>query len=199
VDAAKKAGVKHVVKLSVFGAEAETLTFGRWHRPVEKRIEASGMAWTHLRPVNFMTNMLGNVDSIKGQGAFYQPTADGKTSVIDPADIGAVAVKALTEPGHENKAYTLTGPDALSGAEQAAVLTKALAREVKFVDVPSEATKQALTGTGMPAVYVDALLDLLAAMKASKMATVTDTVQKLLGRKPATFADWAQRHAAAFR
>ncbi|QSQ21078.1 SDR family oxidoreductase [Pyxidicoccus parkwayensis] len=199
VDAAKKAGVKHVVKLSVLGAQEETLAFGRWHRPVEKKLEASGLAWTFLRPVNFMSNMFNNVDSIKGQGAFYQPTGDGKTSVIDPADIGAVAVKALTEPGHEGKAYTLTGPQALSGAEQAAVLTKALGREVKFVDVPPEAAKQAMAGSGIPPVYVDALMDLLANMKAGQTAVVTDTVRKVLGREPGTFEDWARRHAAAFR
>jgi uncharacterized protein YbjT (DUF2867 family) len=199
VDAAKKAGVKHVVKLSVFGAEDASITFARWHRPVEKQLEASGMAWTFLRPMNFMTNMLRNIDSIKGQGAFYQPTGDGKTSVIDPADIGAVAVKALTTPGHEGKAYLLTGPEALSGAEQAAVLTKALGREVKFVDVPPEAAKQGMAGSGIPAVYVDALLNLLAAMKVDKTAQVTDTVQTLLGRKAGTFQDWARRHAAAFK
>ena len=199
VDAAKKAGVKHVVKLSVFGAEDASITFARWHRPVEKQLEASGMAWTFLRPMNFMTNMLRNIDSIKGQGAFYQPTGDGKTSVIDPADIGAVAVKALTTPGHEGKAYLLTGPEALSGAEQAAVLTKALGREVKFVDVPPEAAKQGMAGSGIPAVYVDALLNLLAAMKVGKTAQVTDTVQTLLGRKAGTFQDWARRHAAAFK
>jgi uncharacterized protein YbjT (DUF2867 family) len=199
VDAAKKAGVKHVVKLSVLGAQEEAITFARWHRPVEGQLEASGMAWTFLRPVNFMSNMLGNIGSIKGQGAFYEPTGDGKTSVIDPVDVGAVAVKALTEPGHEGKAYTLTGPEALSSAEQAAVLTKALGREVKFVDVPPEAAKQAMAGTGMPAAYVDALLDLLAAMRAGRTATVTDSVQKVVGRKPGTFADWARRHAAAFK
>lgn len=199
VDAAKKAGVKHVVKLSVIGAEAEAFTFARWHRPVEKHIEASGMAWTHLRPINFMSNALGDAGSIKGQGAFYAPTGEGKTSIIDPADIGAVAVKALTEPGHEGKAYALTGPEALSGAEQAAILSQALGREVKFVDVPPEAARQGMAGSGMPAPYVDALMDLLGNMKAGKTAVVTDTVQKLLGRKAGTFADWAKRNAAAFR
>ncbi|WP_164011362.1 SDR family oxidoreductase [Pyxidicoccus trucidator] len=199
VDAAKKAGVRHVVKLSVLGAEEEAITFARWHRPVEKQVEASGLAWTHLRPINFMSNMLGNIGSIKGQGAFYEPTGEGKTSVIDPADVGAVAVKVLTEPGHEGKAYTLTGPEALSGAEQAAALTKVLGREVKCVDVPPDAAKQAMAGSGMPPVYVDALLDLLAAMKAGRTARVTDTVPKLLGRKAGTFEDWARRHAAAFK
>jgi len=199
VDAAKKAGVKHVVKLSVIGAEEEGLTFARWHRPVEKQLEASGMAWTHLRPINFMSNMFGNIGTIKGQGVFYAPTGDGKTSVIDPADIGAVAVKALTEKGHENKAYALTGPEALSGAEQAAILSQALGREVKFVDVPPEAAKQGMTGAGIPGPYVDALMDLLSNMKAGRTAVVTDTVQQLLGRKAGTFADWARRNAAAFK
>ncbi|HZI13461.1 MAG TPA: SDR family oxidoreductase [Myxococcus sp.] len=199
IDAAKKAGVKHVVKLSVFGAEQETLTFARWHRPAEKHLEASGMAWTHLRPVNFMSNMFGNIDSIKGQGAFYAPTGDGKSSLIDPADIGAVAVKALTQPGHEGKAYTMTGPEALSGAEQAAILSQALGREVKFVDVPPEAARQGMAGAGMPGPYVEAVMDLLSHMKAGRTAAMTDTVQQVLGRKAGTFADWARRNAAAFK
>lgn len=199
VDAAKQAGVKHVVKLSVFGADTGALTFARWHRPVEQRLEQSGMQWTHLRPLNFMTNTFGFIETIKSQGAFYAPTGEGKTSFIDPEDIAAVAVKALTQPGHEGKAYLLTGPEALSGADQAAHLSKALGKPVKFVDVPPDAARQSLSNLPLPPGTLDALLDLMSGMKRGLASEVTPTVEQVLGRKPRTFADWCQRNAAAFR
>jgi uncharacterized protein YbjT (DUF2867 family) len=198
IDAAKKAGVKHVVKLSVIGADSPSLTFSKWHANVEKHLMASGLKWTMVRPVNFMSNSLMWAATIKSQGAFHQPTGDGRWAAIDPADIGAVAVKALTAPGHEGKGYTLTGPEALNGAQYAAVISAAIGKPVKFVDVPAEAARDNILQTGMPPEYVDALLDLFAAMKAGKADVVTDGVEKVLGRKPGKFDAWVRRHRAAF-
>ena len=120
VDAAKRAGVTHVVKLSVIGAESPQIEFARWHARAEQKLMASGLAWTMVRPGNFMTNSLGWADTIEAQGAFYQPTGTGRWASIDPADIGAVAVAALTQPGHEGKAYTITGSDPMDGAGRTA-------------------------------------------------------------------------------
>ena len=94
------------------GAEYEAISFGKWHRANEKKLEASGMKWTILRPGNFMSNTFFSLDTIKGQGANYAPLGDGRYAPIDPADVGAVAVKALTGPGHEGKHYAITGPNA---------------------------------------------------------------------------------------
>ena len=199
IDAAKQAGVRHVVKLSVKGADQPVLTFSKWHAKGEKHLRDSGLAWTLLRPGNFMSNALNWAATIKTQGAFYQPTGEGRWAAIDPADIAAVAVRALTTPGHEGKVYPLTGPESLSAAQYAEKLSAVLGKPVKFVDVPPEAAKDAMLKGGIPPVYVDALLDLLASMKAGKEAEVTDGVQKVLGRKPHTFEEWARRNAAAFR
>ena len=199
VDAAVAEGVKHVVKLSVISAEAPAITFARWHHASEEKVKASGIAWTMLRPGNFMTNALGWADSIKSDGNISQPTATGTWAAIDPADIGAVAVRVMTTPGHEGKAYTLTGPEALDGAGYAAILARVLGKSVTFVDVPPDAAKQAMLGSGIPPEYVDALLDLLAAMKAGYTGAVTDTVQQVLGRPANSFEHWAQQHADAFR
>ena len=199
VDAAVAEGVKHVVKLSVISAEAPAITFARWHSAAEQKLKASGLAWTMLRPGNFMTNALGWAPTIKADGNIYQPTGTGTWAAIDPADIGAVAVRALTSAGHEGKEYTLTGPEALDGAGYAAILTRVLGKPVTFVDVPPDAAKQAMLGSGMPADYVDALLDLLAAMKAGYTGAVTDTVTQVLGRPAKTFESWAKEHAGAFR
>lgn len=115
-------GVTHVVKLSVISAEAPAITFARWHNEAEQKLKASGLAWTMLRPGNFMTNALGWAPTIKAEGNIYQPTGTGTWAAIDPADIGAVAVRALTGAGHEGKEYTLTGAEALDGAGYAAIL-----------------------------------------------------------------------------
>jgi uncharacterized protein YbjT (DUF2867 family) len=199
VDAAKKAGVRHVVKLSVIGADAPAMTFSKWHARSEKHLMGSGLAWTMVRPGNFMSNALMWAETIKTQGAFYQPTGEGRWAAIDPADIGAVAVAALSGSGHEGKAYSLTGPESMNAAQYAAKLSSAIGKPVKFVDVPPEAAKDGMLKSGIPAPYVDALLDLLAAMKAGKADAVTDTVEKVTGRKAGTFDAWARRHAAAFR
>lgn len=200
VEAAKQAGIRHVVKLSVIGAEQPELTFSKWHAESEKSLMASGLAWTMLRPGNFMSNALAWAQSIKAQGVFYQPTGNGKWASIDPADIGAVAVKALTEPGHEGKAYTITGPESLSAAQYAAKLSEVLGRPVRFVDVPPGPARDNLLKSGMPREYVEALLDLLAFLKANKAdMVVSQELETLLGRKPGTFEAWARRNAAAFR
>lgn len=199
VDAAKRAGVQHVVKLSVLGADQPAIAFARWHAASERHLMDSGLGWTMLRPGNFMTNALGWADTIKSQGAFYQPTGAGRWAAIDPVEIGAVAVRALTEPGHEGQAYPLTGPESMDAAGYAAVLADVLGTPVAFVDVPPEAARAGMLESGMPAAYVDALLDLLAAMKAGHADGVTPTVEQVTGRPAGTFAAWARRHAAAFR
>jgi uncharacterized protein YbjT (DUF2867 family) len=177
VDAAVAEGVTHAVKLSVISAEAPAITFARWHNASEQKLKASGLAWTMLRPGNFMTNALGWAPTIKADGNIYQPTS----------------------AGHGGKAYTITGPEALDGAGYAAILTKVLGRTVTFVDVPPDTARQAMLGSGIPPAYVDALLDLLAAMKAGYTGAVTNTVQDVLGRPAATFESWATRNAGAFQ
>jgi uncharacterized protein YbjT (DUF2867 family) len=107
VEEAKKARVKHIVKLSVLDAAGEKYTFAKWHRAVEKTIERSGPKYTFLRCNEFMQNTLTYyLGTIKSEGAFYLPTKDSKNSVIDVRDIAAVAVKALTASGHETRSMS---------------------------------------------------------------------------------------------
>ncbi|MER2561472.1 MAG: SDR family oxidoreductase [Myxococcaceae bacterium] len=199
IDAAKAAGVKHVVKLSAAGAEYEAITFAKWHRGNEKKLEASGLAWTFLRPGNFMTNSVMSADTIKRDGAIYSPVGDGKSALIDPVDIGAVAVKALTTSGHEGKIYTLSGPVALSTQEQADIIGKAIGKTVKHVDVPPEAARDGMLKAGLPEGYVNALIELYGVMKAGMTAGVSTDVETVLGRKPGSFEAWVSRNAAAFK
>jgi uncharacterized protein YbjT (DUF2867 family) len=105
VDEIKRAGVKRIVKLSAFGAAEEAHSFARGHRAVERHIEASGLAWTFLRPNGFMQNVVNYMaETIRSQSAIYSSAANGAISHIDARDIGTVGARVLTESGHEKKA-----------------------------------------------------------------------------------------------
>ncbi|HEY8208391.1 MAG TPA: NmrA family NAD(P)-binding protein, partial [Myxococcaceae bacterium] len=171
----------------------------RGHRTSEKAIEASGVPYTLLRPSGFMSNMLNNVQTIKGMGKFFAPAGDGKMGVIHPADIAAVAVKVLTTPGHEGKAYVLTGGETLSNAEQAKILSDAVGKPIEYVNVPPEAAADGMLKGGMPKAYVDMLIEFYGVVRAGFTAVATGDVEKVLGRKPKTYADWAKENAAAFK
>jgi uncharacterized protein YbjT (DUF2867 family) len=197
VNAAKTAGVKHIVKLSVLRADGEEYDFGRIHREVEKAIESSGLEWTFLRPNSFMQNTVTFMSGlIQSQSAFYTAAEDARISHVDVRDIAAVAVKALTEPGHEGKAYTLNGPEALTYDDIAAELSKALGRPISHISIPPQDLKAAMLSEGMPEVLADRLLDLERFYLEGKAAAETSDIATVLGRDPRRFADYARETAA---
>src|SRR5438445_7354574 len=120
IDAAKKAGVRHVVKLSGIMPELDSaFRFARMHGEIEKRLEASGMAFTHLRAGEFMPAYFRQVPSIVGKGALFLPMENARIASIDVRDIADVAATVLTTHGHEGKIYPLTGPEELTMSEVA--------------------------------------------------------------------------------
>jgi len=199
IRAAKRAGTRHVVKLSVNGADVNSpVRVARWHAEGEKELEASGIPFTHLRPNAFMQNLLGLAPTIVSQGEFYQPAADGKVSHIDVRDIAAVAAKALTGNGHQGKTYVITGPEALSYDEVAAKLSAAIGRPVKYVNVTPEDFKKSLLGWGIPEYMADGLNEFFAAIRAGYCAVVTNTVEEVAQRKPISFDNFVRDFADAF-
>jgi len=199
IRAAKRAGTRHVVKLSVNGADVNSpVRVARWHAEGEKELEASGIPFTHLRPNAFMQNLLGLAPTIVSQGEFYQPAADGKVSHIDVRDIAAVAAKALTENGHQGKTYVITGPEALSYDEAASKISKAIGKPVKYVNVTPEDFKKSLLGWGIPEFMADGLNEFFAAIRAGYCAVVTNTVEEVTKRKPISFDDFVRDFAGAF-
>ncbi len=199
IRAAKRAGTRHVVKLSVNGADVNSpVRVARWHAEGEKELEASGIPFTHLRPNAFMQNFLGLAPTIVSQGEFYQPAADGKVSHIDVRDIAAVAAKALTENGHQGKTYVITGPEALSYDEAAGKISKAIGKPVKYVNVTPEDFKKSLLGWGIPEYMADGLNEFYAAIRAGYCAVVTNTVEEVAKRKPISFDDFVHDFAETF-
>lgn len=200
VEAAKKAGVKHIVKMSALGAALDSpVSFGRWHAQTEAQIEKSGMAFTHLRPHFFMQNVLMFAGSIAKDGVFHAPMKNGKISLVDIRDIAAVAAKVLTEGGHEGKAYVITGPEALTLAQMGQKIGAAAGKKVDYVNVPPDAARQAMLGMGMREWLIEGMLALYALFSEGHGAAVTDVVAKVAGKPARTFDEFAREHAHVFR
>jgi uncharacterized protein YbjT (DUF2867 family) len=200
VEEAKKAGVKHIVKLSVLDAPAERFTLAKWHRAVEKNVENSGLPYTFLRCNEFMQNTISYyLPTILAEGAFYLSTKNFKVSPVDTRDIAAVAVKALTTPGHENKAYDITGPEALDHDQVAEKLSAASGRKIKYVDIPPSAYREGALAAGIPDWYVDLLLNLYAFYGEGRSAQVSNDIERVTGRKARSFDDFARDHAQVFK
>ncbi|MDG4757244.1 NAD(P)H-binding protein [Micromonospora sp. WMMD710] len=200
LEIARSAGVSSVVKLSAIGTGERfgTATVGAWHQAAEDAVHASGLAWTVLRPSSFASNCLYWAGAIRAGQPVPNLTGDGEQGTIDPCDIAAVAVAALTDPAHAGKTYTLTGPELLSVPHQASQLADVIGRPVVSMDVPSTTATQQLLSSGMPPAAVEATIIGTAWARAGHNRILTDDVAKVLARPPATFRDWAQRHREAF-
>jgi uncharacterized protein YbjT (DUF2867 family) len=197
IEAAAKAGVKHIVKLSVIKSVGD-ITVGRWHAEIDAALKASGIAWTILQPGGFMQNFAEN-SVPRADGNIYAPVGDAVAAFIDTRDIAAVAAKALTESGHEGKEYTLTGPEDLSYPQAAQMIGEASGREIRFVDIPESAAKAAMEGMKMPDWMIQTLLELHAWSKASRGGHITNTVQEVLGRPARTFRQFTQDYAKVWK
>jgi len=200
IDAAKQAGVKHVVKLSGIMPELDSaFRFARMHGEIEKRLEASGMAFTHLRAGEFMPAYFRQVPNITAKGAMFLPMEDARIASIDVGDIAEIAAKVLTGSGHEGKTYPLTGPQALTMTEVAEKLSAATGKTIRYVNVPPEAARQAQLAAGMPPYLADALFELFAERRNGKEAKVWPDAELLLDRRPTSFDEFAKRNAAVFQ
>ena len=199
VDVAKRVGVKHIVKLSQWAADANSpVRFLRYHAAVEQHIKESGLSYTFLRPNLFMQGLLVFREPIMTQGKFFAAAGTAKISAIDVRDIAAAAVAALTENGHEGKTYDLTGPEALSHSEMAAKLSQVLQRQVEYVDVPPEAMKEALLRVGMPLWQADGLVEDYAHYRRGEAATISSGVEDATGVPPRSFESFIRDYAPAF-
>jgi uncharacterized protein YbjT (DUF2867 family) len=200
IDAARKAGVKHVVKLSGIIPELDSaFRFARMHAEIEKRLEDSGLAYTHLRAGEFMPSYFRQVPSIVGRGILALPMRDARIASLDIGDLAEVAIAVLTSPGHEGKTYPLTGPESLSMAEVAEKLSAAIGKTIRYVDVPPKEANKARLAAGMPPYLTEGLDELFAERRNGKESNVWPTIEEVFGRKPTTFDEFAVRNAAIFR
>jgi uncharacterized protein YbjT (DUF2867 family) len=200
VQAAKKAGIRHIVKLSVWKAGQEMYSFAKVHRPVEKAIESSGISWTFLRPNSFMQNVVNYMgNTIKAEGTFYSASGQAKISHIDVRDIAAVAIKSLTESGHEQKVYTLSGPQALTYDELAEQLSMVLGRAIRHISLSPSDLKNGMLAVGVPEPYAEALLDLERYFREGSAGEITTDIYDVTGSNPIRFDQFVRDYAHFLR
>jgi uncharacterized protein YbjT (DUF2867 family) len=198
LDAARAAGVAHVVRLSGAGPEQGGGRIVDQHRVIDRYVGASGITATIVRPTFFMENILGLAAPIAA-GAYTVPTADARMDRITVADIGDALLAIAADPfTHRGATYTLTGY-ALTGDEIAMALSEVTGRRVRYVDVPEDAFRQNLLRAGFDVWSVEGLIETYRWVRAGGTTPITDDVRRLTGRTPIDFAAWARAHAGVFR
>ncbi|MFF2187053.1 NAD(P)H-binding protein [Streptomyces sp. NPDC058155] len=199
LDVAKAGGVGRVVLLSSQGVATrpESGSHGGTGRAIEDAVRESGMDWTILRPGGFDSNTYAWAESVRARREVAAPFADVGLPTVDPDDIAEVAAVALREDGHAGQIYELTGPALSTPRRQAEVIADALGEPVRFVEqTRDEAAAQMLRF--MPEPVVGTTLAILGEPTPAELRVSPD-VERVLGRAPRSFADWAGRHIAAFR
>jgi uncharacterized protein YbjT (DUF2867 family) len=200
IDASKAAGVRHIIKFSGLDARPETtFPFGRMHKDIEQYLEASGLAWTHLRPTGFMQEYLREAPSIVDEGALYLALGETKLNPIDLADVGKIGFHLLRDGGHEGHRLHATGPEALTMVEVADRISQAIGKPVRYVPISPEQRRQALVAHGVPAQIADALDKQVHERLHGGLESEVDlSTHKLLNVRPTTFLEFAQRNAEVF-
>ncbi|MGC5365355.1 NAD(P)H-binding protein [Streptomyces sp. DT24] len=193
-----RAGVEHVVLVSSITVETHPhLGPAGENSAVERLLKDSGMAWTILRPTQFASNAMWWAEVIREHGTVRVPYAEVGLPTIHPADIASVARAALTEPGHRERTYALTGPERITARQQVGAIAAVLGREVPFAEIGrQEAHRQMATFLGDEAA--DAVLDVTGGDVNEELLTVRDTVSRITGSPARTFHQWASENAAAF-
>lgn len=199
IDAAKRGGSPHIVRLSALKSAHDSPTrIGRLHAETEDDIRASGLPYTFVKPHFFMQNTIMAAPTVQTDGNVYMAFKDGKLGMVDIRDVAGVAVEALTSDGHEGKEYTPTGPASISFHEVAERLADAVGKEVNYVDVPPEGARQALLDMGLPEWLADGYTDYFRAYSEGWGDFTTDDVQKVTGQTARSYQTFASDFAQLF-
>jgi len=197
--AATDAGVQHIVRLSVLDADSvpHPHLVAAEHAPAERALVDSGISWTILRANGFTQNLLAQAPAVAAQDIYVSPLG-AAVSMVDTDDIGAMAAAALTEPGHRGRIYEMTGPQALTGKEIAAIFSEVLGREITHVQPSPREAAGALIAAGLPPLRVEQLASLWAYFEHGGGAAVSDDIPRVLGRPALSVRDFIERHRHAF-
>jgi uncharacterized protein YbjT (DUF2867 family) len=202
-DAAKRAGIKHIVRSSLIGAsEPSPIQEGIWHDGADRALKASGVPFTILKPNQYFQNFISprNQQTVKAQGALYLPLGDARISNIDTRDLAAAAANVVFDESgeHLGKEYTLTGGEALTMHEVAQAIGEALGKPVKYVAVSEEQAGEGMSKAGLPQWLVQAILEWFGYCRAGRAERVYDDAKRLLGREPRTAQEFARDYRSSW-
>ena len=190
IDAARAAGVRRVVKVSVLGAKPGGRLAEGAHWEIERYLEASGLNWSTLRPNGFMQNFVTGSGAFTDDGDLIGAYGEARVSYVDCHDIAACAVALLTGPSRHGETFVPTGPQALNHREIAALLSQAWQWPVRYVDLTAEQLVARLTGLGLPAGFAEDVAALIGPVAAGSLAATTTHVRDLTGREPRGFTEF---------
>jgi uncharacterized protein YbjT (DUF2867 family) len=193
--AAKQAGVRRIIKLSVIGADfvCPISTFARWHADVEDVLRTSDVAHIILRPNFFMQNALLQKASIEA-GIYAEPIATGSISYVDIRDVADVAV-AVSRGSLDDQALTLTGREAIGGEQVSSFLSQVTGKRVRFVSPDLQSFRSSLADGKVPGWHIDALVELYSRVqegRASHVSSVSTDIENVTGKRPRSFQEFAQ-------
>ncbi len=193
INAAKKVGVRHMVKCSAYLATIDSESPNlRSHGAIEKTLIDSGLAYTIIRPHGYMQTFTSFAwDTIQKAGVISLPGGDGKMPLVDVRDVAAVAVKALTESGHEGKIYDVTGPEAFDFYQMAATLERALGFPVTYLPSKESSLKMVMSALGVPTTPTEHVLKIFRMQREHKFDKVHTTLQEL-GIQPITYEQFVR-------
>jgi uncharacterized protein YbjT (DUF2867 family) len=200
IEACKRAGVKHIVKLSIMKASPRAaVPFLKWNGEIERELEQSGITCTCLQPNYFMQNLLRLADNISSTGTIQLPMKDAKVSMIDTRDVAEVALRVLVDPEpHAGKRLVLTGPEALSFEQVADKLTLAMGRKIRYMDTRPDDAHKIIEAAGFEEWYADAALKEAEWIAQGHAAEVTEVVVDITGGMPHDFDSFAEDYADVF-
>lgn len=197
---AARAGVQHLIKLSSLeSVPGSTTPFTQVHLASEQYIRDSGMNWTMIRPTFFTQTFLTSAPRIREQQVISMPAGKGTIAPTDLRDVGAVILRVLTEPGHANQSYDLTGPELLTLEQVAARFSLVLGREIRYVDQPPEELRTRLAAINLAPWRIDGVCKEFKAIAAGVIDHTTGTIARLLGRPPLSLEQFIRDHLAVFR
>lgn len=200
IDLAKKAGVKHIVKMSSMEATPDTRApIPQMHWAAEEYIRASRIPYTMIKPNFFMQNFLSSAKGIKDNKSFSMPMGEGKTAMMDTRDIGAFTAEALSGKGHENKSYEITGPELLTFHEAAARFSDVLGTKITYVPADPAVYLGILKKVLPNEWHANAVSILFGEIAAGGAAHITDNFKRVMGREPISLAQFVRDHIGAFR
>lgn len=199
IRSAQKAGKTHLVKLSGLATFPDSpVTSGRWHAKIEQYIVDSGLPYTFLRPFFFMQNILDAASQIAREGFFESSLNEAPVAMIDFRDIASIAVAALTMDGHERKAYTITGPQALSMAEAAKKISGVIGKKVTYRTISEQKARRQLLAKGIPEWYVEIIQEARVAMSGGMASDICFTTERFTGEKARTLTDLIRENVERF-
>lgn len=198
IAAAKTAGVKEIIYTSMPAPEAPSaITFAPEHFGTEEAIKASGLAYTILRMTWYTENLLGSLPGSLASGQWYTSAGGGKTGYVTREDCARSAAGALLQPA-ANQTYTVTGPEALTNAEIAAIASDLTGKPLAVIEVTDEQLAGGAKAAGVPDFVIDNfIVPFDRNAREGKVAAVTDAVEKLWGAKPSSVREFLATNQAA--